>query len=231
LTASSRGAQTRVCRWADGVDEGYNRRVDIELEPPYLIVKPFVSEEEFYREAGEDSDWEYLDGRLVIHSPASDRHEDLFSFLMVLLRGYLDLRRIGLVRGSRYPMRLDARWSPEPDLLVVRETRRHLLGQNRLEGPADFVIEIAADSDPGLDLREKLPRYREAGIDEIWLVNPFERTLRVETKRPAGYGSRTLAAGRLDSVVLPGFWIEVSWLWREELPSTLDCLREILGTL
>lgn len=203
----------------------------LELEPPYLIVKPFVTEEDFYRDAGEDSDWEYLDGRLVMHSPASDRHEDLFRFLLTLLSAYLDARRAGVVRGSRYPMRLDPRWSPEPDLLVVREDKRRHLGRNRLEGPADLVIEIASDSDPGLDEREKLPRYREAGIEEIWLVNPFEESLRADTKHPVGYRSWVLTSGRLESTVLPGFWIEVSWLWRAELPSTLECLREILGTL
>ena len=205
--------------------------MDITLEPPYLIIKPFVSEEQFYRDGDEDSNWEYLDGRLVMHSPASDRHEALFSFLMALVRNYLDVRRTAIVRGSRYPMRLDPRWSPEPDLLVVRGERRHLLGPTRLEGPADLVIEIASDSDPGLDVREKLPRYREAGIDEIWLVNPFERHARAETRQSTGYVSRTLTAGRLESTVLPRFWIEVAWLWADELPSTVACLREILGTL
>jgi len=39
--------------------------MQINLEPPYLIVKPGLSEEEFYRLAEEDSDWEYLDGRIV----------------------------------------------------------------------------------------------------------------------------------------------------------------------
>jgi Uma2 family endonuclease len=203
--------------------------MELVLEPPYLIVKPFATEEDFYREAGEDSDWEYLDGRIVMHSPASDRHEDLFRFLMILLGGFLDERGGGVVRGSRYPMRLDARWSPEPDLLVVRPARRHLLGSARLEGPADMVIEIAGDSDPGLDLREKLPRYREAGIEEIWLVNRFEGTVRAEVRGPAGYAARTLAAGRLASAVVAGFWIEVGWLWAEPLPSTMACLREILG--
>ena len=203
--------------------------MELTLEPPYLIVKPFVSEEEFYRAASEDSDWEYLDGRLVMHSPASDRHEDLFRFLLTLLSAYLDVRRAGVVRGSRYPMRLDARWSPEPDLLVVREGRRHLLGPNRLEGPADLVIEIASDSDPGLDAREKLPRYREAAIDEIWLVDPFQRTLHVETRSGGAYTARRVSGGRVESAVLPGFWIDAGWLWRPELPSTMDCLREILG--
>jgi Uma2 family endonuclease len=203
--------------------------MELTIEAPYLIVKPFVSEDEFYRSASEDSDWEYLDGRLIMHSPASDRHEDLFRFLMTILSAYLDVRRVGIVRGSRYPMRLDPRWSPEPDLLVVRESRRHLLGPNRLEGPADLVIEIASESDPGLDAREKLPRYRDAAIDEIWLLDPFQQVLHIETRVGESYTARRLTAGRVDSTVLPGFWIDAAWLWRPELPSTMECLREILG--
>jgi Uma2 family endonuclease len=202
--------------------------MQITLDPPYLIVKPGLDEEEFYRLADEDSDWEYLEGRIVMHSPASNRHEDLFSFLLTLLRGYLDEKREGVVRGSRYPMRLDAHWSPEPDILVVRADRRQLMTPRRLEGPADLVIEIASESDPRLDYREKLPRYRQAGIEEIWIVNPFENEILVEVKTAAGYAAQVLSSGRLESTVLPGFWIEVSWLWQEELPPTLGCLRAIM---
>ena len=203
--------------------------IKLTVTPPFLLVKPFVTEEEFYRDATEDSNWEYLDGRLVMHSPASNRHEDCFRFLITLLSAYLDERGGAVVRGSRYPMRLDEHWSPEPDLLVVRDERRHLLTRTRLEGPADFVVEIASDSDPRLGVREKLPRYREAGIDEIWLVNPFEQTVLAEVKGLDGYVSQRLEAGRLTSRVVPGFWIDVGWLWLDPLPSTFACLREILG--
>jgi Uma2 family endonuclease len=202
--------------------------MQIDLEPPYLIVKPSLSEEEFYRLTDEDSDWEYLDGRIVMHSPASDQHEDIFRFLLTLLSAYLDERKGAVVRGSRYPMRLDASWSPEPDILVVREHHRHLMTPRRLEGPADMVVEIASESDPRLDYREKLPRYRQAGIEEIWIVNPFEREILVEVKTSISYATRVLSSGRLESQVLPGFWIEASWLWQKDLPSTLTCLREIM---
>jgi Uma2 family endonuclease len=201
--------------------------MQVDLEPPFLLIKP-GTEEEFYGMAEEDSDWEYLDGRLVM-SPASDLHEDLFSFLMTLLRTLLDLRGGGIVRGSRYPMRLDAKWSPEPDLLVVRDERRHLLTPRWLEGPADFVIEIASEGDPGFDLREKLPRYEAAGIEEIWWINPFTRTVLVKIRTVTGYSTATMSAGRLTSTVVPGFWIDVSWLWQEKLPSTFACLQQILA--
>lgn len=198
-----------------------------DLDPPYVVIKPDVREEEFYA-LREDNDWEYLDGRLVM-SPASDRHEDLFSFLLTLLRGFLDERGGGVVRGSRYPMRLDERWSPEPDLLVVRDDRRHLLKSQRLEGPADWVIEIASEGDPQYDRREKLPRYRQARIPEIWLVDPFQEKVFVERLQGETYGTEEAASGHLQSTVIPGFWIDPAWLWQEDLPSTLACLRRVLG--
>ena len=199
-----------------------------DLEPPYVLIKPGIGEDEFYALAGEDSDWEYLDGRLVM-SPASDRHEDLFRFLLTLLSVFLDERGGGVVRGSRYPMRLDERWSPEPDLFVVREGKLHLLKPQRLEGPADLVIEIASEGDPAFEVREKLPRYEAAGIPEVWVINRFDKLILVKRKTGEGYTSQTISSGRLESKAVPGFWIEVGWLWLDELPSTLECLRQILG--
>ncbi len=201
--------------------------MQVELEPPFVIVRSGVTEDEFYALAGEDSEWEYLDGRLVM-SPASDRHEDVFRFLLTVLSAFLDERGGGVVRGSRYPMRLDEKWSPEPDVLVVLDERRHLMTPQRLEGPADLVIEIASESDPKHDFREKLPRYREAGIPEIWLIDPFAESLQVDVRTASGYDSRTMASGRIESTVVAGFWIEAAWLWQEKLPSTLACLRQLL---
>lgn len=126
-------------------------------------------------------------------------------------------------------LRLDERWSPEPDLLVVRDEHRHRMGPQRLEGPADLVIEIASEGDPKLDVREKLPRYRQAEIPEIWLVDPFENTVHAERRTNRRYETADLASGKLESAVVPGFWIDVAWLWRDDLPSTLACLRKLLG--
>ncbi len=200
----------------------------LELEPPYLVIKPALSEEDFYALEGEDSDWEYLDGRLVM-SPASDRHEDLFRFLLTLLSAHLDQTGAGVVRGSRYPMRLDERWSPEPDLLVVGTERAHRLTPKYLDGPADLVIEIVSEADPRFEVREKLPRYQQAGIPEIWLIDPASRGLSVYGLEGGTHHHATATTGRLEARTVPGFWIEVDWLWREKLPSTFECLQKILG--
>ncbi len=203
--------------------------MQLDVEPPFVLFKPVDDERAYYDGLDEDSPWELLGGRLVM-SPASERHEDLFRFLLTLFSGYLDERGGAVVRGSRYPMRLDPRWSPEPELLVVTDAHRHRMTSRRLEGPGDLVVEIASDGDPGLDERLKLPRYEAAAIPEIWLVHPQTETLLVRRLQPGGtYVGERLAGGRLDASVIPGFWLDVEWLWQDRLPSTLACLRQILG--
>jgi Uma2 family endonuclease len=200
-----------------------------DLDPPYLIIKPGLGEEDFYRLAGEDSDWEYLDGRIVMHSPASYRHEDLFRFLFITLGYFLSKRGGAVLMGSRYPMRLDPWWSPEPDLMVVREEHRHRMGKQRLEGPADLAIEIVSDADSHVVYKEKLPRYREAGVTEIWIVDPFRGEVLADSAAGAGRESRTAREGCIESTVIPGLWIDAGWLFREELPPPHECIEGILG--
>jgi Uma2 family endonuclease len=200
-----------------------------DLEPPYLVIRPGFSEEDFYRLAGEDSDWEYLDGRIVMHSPASVRHERLFRFLLMLFGGYLDKKGGAEVLGSRYPMRLDSLWSPEPDLVVVRDERREALRKQWLDGPADLAVEIVSPADSHLVYREKLPRYREAGVTEIWIVDPLRREVLVDRATAGGREARTVAESRVESTVVPGFWIDAGWLWREDQPAPPECLEEILA--
>ena len=35
--------------------------------------------------------------------------------------------------------------------------------------------------------------------------------------------------GRLESLAIPGFWIDVAWLWQDPLPDALHCLEQILA--
>ena len=206
-------------------------------DAPLLI--PGVSEEEYYA-LDHGVHYQYLGGDLV-KEPVGLLQDALNVFLGALLREYVYARGAGaLVTSAGFPMRLDPRWSPEPDVMVIGEERRHLVSRQRLEGPADLVIEIASYSHPTIDLTLKLPRYREARVPEIWIIEPDAKVVQVEVLRAdarngraagsdAGYDTRTLGAGRLTTAALPGFWLEVAWLWQEPLPSVLGCLRLIVA--
>src|SRR6202035_1924569 len=122
-------------------------------------------------------------------------------FLRAVMRCTFEERGDGLVKGPEYPMRLDPKWSPEPDVMVVRTENVHRIGPQRIDGPADLVIEVASPGDVRRALRLKLPRYLAARIPEIWVVDPYARTVRVETFEGQAHHSRMVTAGRLDSAV------------------------------
>ncbi len=75
------------------------------IYPPFTILKHDVSEEEFFEFSTEDISCELIDGVLIIHSPASLQHENIFQLLLTLLRLFLDKTNYGKVIGSRFPMR------------------------------------------------------------------------------------------------------------------------------
>jgi hypothetical protein len=43
------------------------------------------------------------------------------------------------------------------------------------------------------------------------------------------YGTECHGSGRISSPVLRGFWVEAGWHFAESPPSTVACLRGILG--
>jgi len=125
-------------------------------------------------------------------------------------------------------MRLDPHWSPEPDILVVCDAHRSRIQPKHLDGPPTWSSKSLRQR-PALDLREKLPRYREAGIREIWLIDPFEHCVRADTKLDTGYATATLATGRLPSLVRPGLLDRGRLAVARRLPAPLRCVKQMLG--
>ncbi len=114
-------------------------------------------------------------------------------------------------------------------MLFIETARAPDRDAKQIEGVPDLALEVLSPSNRYEDLNEKYPAYRAAGIKEIWLVDPDNEEVKIDKRRGKRYTSRTLAKGRIESTVLPGFWINAEWLWAEPLPASLTCLLEILG--
>ena len=93
----------------------------------------------------------------------------------------------------------------------------------------DLVFEVLSPSNWREDLHGKRPAYQEAGVKEIWFVDPVKEHVIVDRRRKQGCATQTVTQGRLTSTVLQGFWIETAWLWAQPLPDELSCLEEILS--
>lgn len=168
---------------------------------------------------------EYIDGKVIVHSPAGLEHQRLFDFLYRLLGDYVELRGLGEVLSGPFTMELALTRKFEPDLMFLTHHCRTHLTDDRLLGPADLAIEIASRSTRGYDRTEKRECYRVGGVREYWMIDPFDRMVVVD--RPAGEEAVRTSAGLVRSEACPGFCLRAEWLWENPLPRVGACLDQI----
>jgi Uma2 family endonuclease len=148
---------------------------------------------------------------------------------MTLLLEFVSEKGLGKVVGSRAVLRLRPGRKVEPDVLYLSVPRVPPPGTKEVEGTADLVIEVVSRSTRAYDLGEKRKAYHEAGTGELWFVDRQRRELVQDVKAGGRYRTRTFKRGVVRSRAVPGFWLDVAWLWRPVLPRPLECLRKILG--
>ncbi|MFQ5595520.1 MAG: Uma2 family endonuclease [Anaerolineae bacterium] len=190
-----------------------------------------MSYEEFLAWADEDTLAEWVDGEIIMVSPASDRHQDLVDFLTAVLRLYVASHDLGWVRSAPFQMKtgpdLPGR---EPDVLFLRKEHLNRLERTYLDGPADLVVEIVSPESVGRDRGEKFYEYEAGGVLEYWLIDPQRAWaecyhLEGDRYRVAFEGQD----GEYRARVLPDFWLRVGWLWQAPLPAVEDVLLEVGG--
>ena len=147
------------------------------LPEPYTIYIQNFNFDRYLDYAHEDIKCELIDGVLVIHSPASLEHELIFKFVLTYLELHVQERKLGLVVGSRFSMRLSSKWAPEPDIMFIASEWEKNLKDKYLDGPATVIFEILSPSTQEEDLYKKLPKYLESGVKEVWIINPREKNL------------------------------------------------------
>ena len=199
------------------------------VDLPYTVRLFGVSEDQFEGMVDEDTRAELLDGVMIVHSPATIEHDDLGGFVRTLMRIFARKRRLGKVLGPDSLVHLKTCRLLAPDAYFIDRKRAPSRKLKRFEGSPNLALEVLWPSNRDDDLLDKRPAFRAAGVGEIWFIDPIEQQVIVDRKRGRGYVEDIVTRGKVHSEVLPGFWLDVDWLWSDPLPDELDCLEEILG--
>lgn len=191
-----------------------------------------MSYEAFRAFLDEHTHAEWVAGEVTVFVPPGTMHQRLTGFLFQILALYADLYDLGTVMTTPFEMRLLAGMSArEPDILFVAREHLDRLTPERLEGPADLVVEVVSDSSVARDRADKFYEYQEAGVREYWIIDPRPGKERADFYHllPDGKYQAALPAtdGRYHAMVLPGFWLNVAWLWQQPLPTPLLALAAI----
>jgi Uma2 family endonuclease len=201
------------------------RTVDL----PFTVRLYGVTEKVFDELVDEDTKAELLDGVMIVHSPASPPHNRIGRFLRKLMGLYVEDKGLGEVFGPDDLIHLATGRRFAPDAFFLEQ--RHIpepFPRDQFEGIPDLVIEVLSPSNRDDDLEDKRPAYRQAGVKEIWFVDPDGQQVIMDRRRKKTYATAIVNGGRVISAVLPGFWVETAWLWAEPPPKVIPCFRKIL---
>lgn len=207
----------------------HESRADLLDKPAKSAPPGKMTYEEFLAWADEDTWAEWVNGEVIILSPASKRHQDLATFLAALFRFFVEARQLGLVLTAPFQMKIGPDLSGrEPDVIFVAREHLDRLQNTYLGGPADLVVEIISPDSRGRDRGEKFYEYEEGGVREYWLLDYLRRQAEFYQRGSDGI-FRLVPAGEdgiYRSMVLEGLWVKVEWLWQEPLPPLMTVLRE-----
>lgn len=193
----------------------------------------YMTYEEFLDWCDEDTLAEWVDGQVIMTSPASEPHQTIVNFLVKVLGIYVEQRDLGRVLSAPFQMKLTpSRSGREPDLIFVAKKHLDRFKHTYLDGPADLAVEVTSPESRLRDRGEKLAEYEMAGVREYWIFDPEQRRTDYYVLSMDGRYERQRAdeRGVYHSAIIPGFWLKEEWLWQDPPPKALAVLRE-LGVL
>ncbi len=217
----------------------------LERIPPPLVAYPYhlpdkplpaegyVSYADFLDWADEDTLAEWVDGRIVMSSPASWRHQQIAGFLYEIFTTFARVFDLGTVLQSPFQMKLPGKKGSgrEPDVMLVAKASLTRLESGLLRGPAELAVEVTSPESEWRDRHDKFLEYAAGGLTEYWIIDPDQQQAEFYRRDAQGqYQAQPLdGAGRYYSQALPGFWLKPDWLWQTPLPDREDLLLDIAG--
>jgi Uma2 family endonuclease len=186
----------------------------------YLLTLSGWSVEEYFQFAPEGRICEYLEGTITVASPASTTHQRIVQFLARLLAAYVEEGDLGAVFNGPATIKVSDAYF-EPDIFFVRRQNESHILESHVDCAPDFVIEVVSESTRNRDLRLKLARYQEAAVAEYWAIDYRRQEVSVWRREADGYTALKVQRDHLVSAAVPGFAIEIDWLWQRPLPKTV----------
>ncbi len=192
---------------------------------------PRMTYEEYLALPNEGRLIEWVNGEVIYNMPPLTIHQDIVGYLFRLIANFAEFFGLGRVIVAPFEMKCRPDGpSREPDVLFVSSANLNRIGDKRLDGPADLIVEVVSDDSVGRDFDEKFIEYQECGVQEYWIVDPRprrQRSLFYQRGADGLFEAARVENGVYRSKAIPAFWLKVAWLW--EMPDAQLTFAEIGG--
>ena len=123
---------------------------------------------------------ELIDGQIYYMAPPNRKHQKIVRILTQSIANYID-HKGGPCEVYPTPFAVflneDDINYVEPDVSVICDPSK--LNDKGCNGAPDWIIEVVSPSSRQLDCSTKLFKYRSAGVQEYWIVDPDKMRITV----------------------------------------------------
>ena len=182
----------------------------------------------FYDEITPEMKVEFINGEIIMHSPAANEHIAITGFISNLLVNYANTHDLGEVRIEK-ALCVFQRNDYEPDIVFFGPEKTAKLRPKTLKFPVpDFVCEVLSDSTTKRDRGVKFQDYEAHGVREYWIVNPDRRELEQYVLERGRYVLRMKSrTGEVTSAAIKGFRAPLAAFFNTK--ANLAALRQLLA--
>ena len=175
-----------------------------------MSTKALMTVEEF-SQLSDTEDFELVEGELVTWSSGTPQHAAVRGVAEYSLRSYFRRNAIGQVYAE-VDCALSSNTVRRPDVGVFVGPRVQQIDRRHvpIPFPPDIAVEVISSSELAVNVNRKALDYLRAGTQEVWLLDPENGEIFVQTDT----GMRLLRGTEaLHSSLLPGFSVSVAELF------------------
>ena len=185
--------------------------------------------EKFREELSPDLKAEFINGEVIVHSPAMARHIIAKKNLLTLLDAHVKVHRLGLVLDEKALIAL-TRNDYEPDINFFARSKADGIQPDQHVFPApDLIVEVLSESTEHRDRGIKFRDYAAHGVREYWLIDPEAEIVEQYENADGQYKLLLkLNSGTLASRVVQAFEIPVRAIFNAE--ENLATLRRVVAS-
>jgi Uma2 family endonuclease len=181
------------------------------MELQRLLDEERRRREKFYEEVTEDGKQEFINGQVVLQSPARSAHTVAVTNLCFAIKQHVREHRLGRVYAEKSMVAFQ-RNDYEPDVLFYGPEKSALIEPATVVFPIpDLVIEVLSPSTERNDRGIKFRDYEQAGVREYWIVDPETCTLEQFVLEAGSYPAIVArrGAGHVESQAVPGLRLRI----------------------
>lgn len=149
-------------------------------------VQPWKATYEEFLELSENSEerYEYIDGEIYLLASPRTRHQKILGDLYVAFYNWFQGKPCHPMLAP-YDITLKRHLNHDninivqPDLMVICDLEEKLNERDYYMGVPALVVEILSEHTRRKDLVKKLDLYMSTGINEYWIVNPFNNEVTI----------------------------------------------------